>query len=351
MKYRFLGNSGLQVSEICFGVMTFTGKNGWTHLGNTEQDEANRLTDIALDNGVNFFDTADMYSEGVSEEMLGKALEGKRHKAVVTTKCGFMLEDGINNDGHSRRKLFSACEASLKRLKTDYIDLYLIHSFDFTTPFEEFLSALNDLVKQGKVRYIGASNFFAWQLMKANAICEKYGWEKFINLQAYYSLLGRDIEYETIPFCADQGVGITIWSPLHGGILSGKYRDRSKWPEGTRLKAPGHHLPYNVEQGDKVVEVVADIAEKNIITMSQVSLQYVLNKPAVSSVVIGARNEQQLIENINTYQVQLSKEDIKRLDEVSTPPRIYPYWYFDIFRKDRMERYFSDLYSKKNYGI
>jgi aryl-alcohol dehydrogenase-like predicted oxidoreductase len=348
---RFLGFSGLQVSEICFGVMTFTGQIGWTHLGNTHQEEANRLVDIALDMGVNFFDTADIYSEGISEEMLGKALHGKRNRAVVTTKGGFKMKDGINGDGHSRLRLFEACEASLKRLDTDYIDLYLIHSYDFTTPFEEFLSALNDLVREGKVRYIGVSNFFAWQMMKAHAICEKNGWNKIINLQAYYSLLGRDLEYELMPFCAENGVGITIWSPLHGGILSGKYRNMDKWPEGTRLKAPGHHLPYNTKKGEKILDTLAEIAISKNITMSQLALKYLLYKPAVSSVVIGARDEGQLKENIKASEVTITPDEMQLLDEVSSPGRLYPYWYFDIFRKDRMDKYFKDLYSGNNKGI
>lgn len=351
MKYRFMGNSGLQVSEICFGVMTFTGKDGWTHLGTTGQEEACRLVDIALDNGVNFFDTADMYSAGTSETLLGKALNGKRDKAVITTKCGFAISEGANTDGHSRLKLMNACEASLKRLGTDYIDIYMIHSYDFTTPFEEFLSALNDLILQGKVRYLGASNFFAWQLMKAHCICEKNGWQKFINLQAYYSLLGRDIEYETVPFCADQGVGITIWSPLHGGILTGKYRDKDKWPEGTRLKAPGHHLPYDTIRGEKIIDQLAEISAKHNAPMGNAALRWLLNKPGVTSVIIGARDEKQLIENIESYTFQFTEEEMKLLDEVSAPPRMYPYWYFDIFRKERMERYFKELYSKNFSGI
>jgi aryl-alcohol dehydrogenase-like predicted oxidoreductase len=224
MRYRFLGNSGLEVSEICFGVMTFTGKKGWTHLGESSQKEANYLTALALDKGVNFFDTADIYSAGISEEMLGKALSGKRREAVITTKCGFEMYPGPNGNGLSRRRVIEACEDSLKRLKTDYIDVYMIHSFDFIVPLEETMSAMDHLVKQGKVRYIGCSNFPAWQLIKAMYLSEKNGWEKFINIQSYYSLLGRDIESELVPACVDQGIGITVWSPLHGGILTGKYR-------------------------------------------------------------------------------------------------------------------------------
>lgn len=347
MNYRYLGKSGLQVSEICFGVMTFTGKNGWTHLATVEQDEATRLTDTAIDKGVNFFDTADVYSNGVSEEMLGVALKGKRSAAVIATKCGFKMADDPNGNGHSRKRIFDACEASLKRLQTDYIDLYQIHSYDFTTPFEEFLSAMNDLVKQGKVRYIGASNFFAWQLMKLSALSEKYGWEKFISLQAFYSLLGRDIEYEQVPFCVEEGLGIIIWSPLHGGILTGKYKDENKWPEGTRIKDPTQVLPYDREKSRLILNEVEKIACAHKVSMGRISLSYLLHKPGVTSVIIGARNEEQLLDNISASDIHLSSEEMKILDKVSEPARIYPYWYFDIFRKERMEDYFDKIYNRK----
>jgi aryl-alcohol dehydrogenase-like predicted oxidoreductase len=347
MNYRYLGNSGLKISEICFGVMTFTGENGWTHLGTIEQDEATRLTDIAIEKGVNFFDTADVYSNGVSEEMLGVALKGKRPAAVIATKCGFKMTEGPNNDGHSRKRLFEACEASLKRLHTDYIDLFQIHSYDFTTTFEEFLSALNDLVKQGKVRYIGASNFFAWQLMKASAISEKSGWEKFISLQAFYTLLGRDIEYELVPLCVEEGLGIIIWSPLHGGILTGKYKDESKWPQGTRIKDPSQVLPYDREKCRLILNEVENIANARNTSMGRISLSYLLHKPGVKSVIIGARNESQLLDNIGASEIQLSAEEMNTLDQVSVPARIYPYWYFDIFRKERMENYFENLYKRR----
>ncbi|OGU74246.1 MAG: aldo/keto reductase [Ignavibacteria bacterium RBG_16_34_14] len=348
MKYSFLGKSGLQVSEICFGVMTFTSKKGWTHLGNQEQKDANRLTSIAIENGINFFDTADVYSLGISEIMLGKALGSKRKNVVIATKGEGKMWDGPNGEGHSRQHLIRACDESLKRLKTDYIDLYQVHSFDFMTPLEETMSVLDTLVKSGKVRYIGISNFFAWQIMKLQAIAEKNNWERITSLQAYYSLVGRDLEYEQIPPCIDQGIGIIVWSPLHGGILSGKYRKGKKWPKGTRLVKPGHHLPYNVNRGEEILTVMEKISKERKVSMSQVALNYTLRKPGITSVIIGARNEKQLLDNIAVSDWELNEEEIKQLDEVSSPARIYPYWYFDIFKKEKMENYFRNLYKKGN---
>lgn len=343
MRYRFLGNSGLQVSEICFGVMTFNSKKGWTHLGIQEQKDADRLTAIAIENEVNFFDTADVYSGGISEIMLGKALGKKRKDVVIATKGEGRMGSGPNDEGHSQQHLIKACNDSLKRLNTDYIDLYQVHSFDFMTPLEEMMSALNQLVKDGKVRYIGISNFFAWQIMKIMSISEKQNFQKIISLQAYYSLVGRDLEYETIPVCLDQKIGIIVWSPLHGGILSGKYRKGKKWPSGTRIKGEGQHLPYDVERGEKILSVMEKISRKRNIAMSQIALNYALQKPGITSVIVGARDEKQLLENIRTSEWKLSNDEMKKLNDVSEPPRIYPHWYFDIFKKERMERYFSIL--------
>lgn len=343
MRYRFLGNSGLQVSEICFGVMTFNSKKGWTHLGILEQKDANRLTAAAIDNGVNFFDTADVYSGGISETMLGKALGKRRRDVVIATKGEGRMGNGPNDEGHSRQHLIKACNDSLKRLNTDYIDLYQVHSFDFMTPLEEMLEALDQLVRDGKVRYIGISNFFAWQIMKLMAISERQNLQKIISLQAYYSLVGRDLEYETIPVCLDQKIGIIVWSPLHGGILSGKYRKGKKWPKGTRLKGEGEHFPYDIEKGELILSEMESISKQRNIAMSQIALNYALQKPGITSVIIGARNEKQLIENIKTTEWKLTEDEMKRLDKVSEPPRIYPHWYFDVFKKKRMERYFSIL--------
>lgn len=343
MRYRFLGNSGLQVSEICFGVMTFNSKKGWTHLGIQEQKDADRLTAVAIENGVNFFDTADVYSGGISETMLGKALGKRRREVVIATKGEGRMGNGSNDEGHSRQHLIKACNDSLKRLNTDYIDLYQVHSFDFMTPLEEMLEALDQLVRDGKVRYIGISNFFAWQIMKLMAISERQNLQKIISLQAYYSLVGRDLEYETVPVCLDQKIGIIVWSPLHGGILSGKYRKGKKWPKGTRLKGEGQHFPYDIEKCEQILSVMESISEEQNVAMSQIAFNYALQKPGITSVIIGARNEKQLIENIKTTEWKLTEDEMKRLDNVSEPPRIYPHWYFDVFKKKRMERYFSIL--------
>jgi aryl-alcohol dehydrogenase-like predicted oxidoreductase len=343
MRYRFLGNSGLQVSEICFGVMTFNSQKGWTHLGVQEQKDANRLTSVAIEQGVNFFDTADVYSNGISESMLGKALGSKRKDVVIATKGEGRMGNGPNDEGHSRQHLIKACEDSLKRLNTDYIDLYQVHSFDFITPLEEMMLALDQLVKDGKVRYIGISNFFAWQIMKLMSISEIQNLNKIISLQAYYSLVGRDLEYEIIPVCLDQKIGIIVWSPLHGGILTGKYRKGKKWPRGSRIKGEGQHFAYDIKKGEEILSLMENISSERNTTMSQVALNYSLQKPGITSVIIGARNEKQLIENIKAADWKLTLNEMKKLDEISEPPRIYPHWYFDVFKKSRMERYFSIL--------
>ncbi len=319
--------------------MSFTGtKGGWNHIARTNQEQANKLCRFALDSGVNFFDTADIYSNGRSEEMLGIALHRRRHEAVIATKCGFRMEDGPHGDGLSRKRVLEACDASLRRLRTEYIDLYQMHSFDFLTPLEESLSAFDILVKQGKVRYIGISNFYAWQLMKALGICEKYRYEKFISLQAYYSLLGRDLETELVPACLDSGLGILPWSPLHGGVLSAKYHQSKKWPVGTRITKPGETLPYNDERGRDILDLVVKIARKREKTPAQIAINYLLRKPGIASVVIGARDQTQLAENLAASDWQLSPEEVSELDKVSAPPRLYPQWYFDYFRKDQLER-------------
>ena len=338
----------MKVSEICFGVMTFTGDKGWTHLGIQTQKDANNLTSLAIDHGVNFFDTADVYSAGVSEIMLGKALGSKRKNVIIATKGEGRMWDGPNGEGHSKVHLIRACEGSLKRLNTEYIDLYQIHSFDFITPLEEMMEVLDTLVKDGKVRFTGVSNFFAWQIMKLQSIAEKNNLKKITSLQAYYSIIGRDLEYEQVPVCLDQGIGIIVWSPLHGGILSGKYRNKKQWPNGTRLKAPEDHLPYNVEKGDLILSELEKIAARRKVSVSQVALNYTLSKPGIKSVIVGARNKEQLLDNILTAGWDLTCEEMNVLDQVSKPDKIYPYWYFDIFKKEEMERYFSKLYGREN---
>jgi aryl-alcohol dehydrogenase-like predicted oxidoreductase len=246
------------------------------------------------------------------------------------------MHEGPNGDGLSKVRIIEACEESLKRLNTDYIDLYQMHSYDFATPLEESLNTFNQLIEQGKVRYIGCSNFTGWQLMKAMALMDKNMWEKFISLQAYYSLVGRDLELELVPVCLDQGVGILPWSPLHGGILTGKYRKGKEWPQGTRMSGPEDRLPYDAEKGEKILDLLEAISHKKERTIAQVALNYLLCKPGVDSVVIGARDDKQLAENIEVSGWKLSEKEVKQLDDISSPPKLYPHWYFDIFRKDRM---------------
>jgi aryl-alcohol dehydrogenase-like predicted oxidoreductase len=337
MRYRHLGKSGLEVSEIGFGVMTFGGGGRWQKVGDLDQKQADELISLALDNGINFFDTADVYSSGLSETMLGKALGTRRRDAIIATKCGLPMAEEPNSDGLSRKRIIECCEASLKRLGTDYIDLYQIHSFDFLTPLEETLSTFNMLLQQGKVLYIGCSNFTGWQLMKAMAICEKNGWERFVSLQAYYSLVGRELELELVPACLDQGIGILPWSPLHGGFLSGKY-SRDHWPENTRISSSEDLLPMNWDQGFSIVDELKEIARDRNVSIAQVALNYLLRKPGVTSIVIGARTKKQLMDNMRSSDWELSKEEVKRSDKLSEPVKIYPHWYFEIFRKGQLNK-------------
>lgn len=338
MKTRFLGQSGLQVSELCFGAMMFVGNKGWRHLSDLGQKEADVIVGTALDAGINFFDTADNYSEGESERILARALGSRRKEAVVGTKGGFRTGPGPNDTGCSRQHLLEACDASLKRLNTDYIDLYQIHSYDFVTPLEETLEALDTLVRQGKIRYVGCSNFTGWQLMKAMALARELGLHRFVALQALYSLVARDLELELVPVCLDQGLGILPWGPLAGGFLTGKYRRDSPWPAGTRIKSPGDHFPFDVEKGYLIVEELERIARAHNGSIAQAALNYLLGKPGVTSVIFGARTVEQLHENIRTTEWSLSVEEMERLDALSAPAKTYPHWYFDIYRRDRLHR-------------
>jgi len=327
MKMRFLGKTVVKVSELCFGTMTFGGRSFFKHVGQLGQKEATTLVDMSLEAGINFFDTADVYSQGLSEEMLGKAL-GKRRKGIIlATKVRGKMGPGPNDVGLSRHHIIEACNASLKRLGTDYIDLYQVHNFDPDTPQEETMRALDDLVRQGKVRYIGCSNYSGWQLMKAMAISDKRGWERFVTLQALYSLLARDLENEMVPLCLDQGMGILVWSPLSGGFLSGKYRRGKPKPKGTRLTAPQpRFLQLDEEKGFDIVEELDRIAKVHNATVAQAALNYLLAKEGVSSVIIGARTPEQLADNLKTTDWEMSVEEVSRLDEMSQPVPVYPYW-------------------------
>ncbi|UCB52818.1 MAG: aldo/keto reductase [Candidatus Zixiibacteriota bacterium] len=336
MNMRFLGNTGIKVSELCFGTMTFGGRGTWKTVGELEQKEADTLVGMALDAGINFFDTADIYSEGQSEEMLGKALGSKRKDVIVATKVRGRTGPTPNEIGLSRHHILEGCHASLKRLGTDYIDLYQLHSFDDRTPLDETLRTLDDLVRDGKVRYIGCSNFAGWQLMKALAISELYGLERFVTLQAYYCLVARELENELVPLCLDQGLGILPWSPLAGGFLSGKFRRGQPRPEGTRLSDPNaRFLQFDEEKGFDIVDELERIGEAHNGTVAQAALNYLLRKPGVCSVIIGARTPEQLADNLKTVNWVMTQEEVARLDELSKPPRLYPYWMLEMARQNR----------------
>ena len=336
MKMRFLGNSGVKVSELCFGAMTFGGKGRWKNIGEVEQKDADELIRMALDGGINFFDTADVYSEGLSEIILGKALGNNRKNIILATKVRGRTGQGPNDVGLSRHHIIESCNASLKRLGTDYIDLYQMHSFDPYTPQEETLRALDDLVRSGKVRYIGASNHTGWQLMKALAISDKQNLEKFVTLQAYYSLIARDLENELVPLCLDQNLGILPWSPLGGGFLTGKYKREKERPENARRSDPENQfLQFDEDKGFDIVDELETVAKNHNATITQAALNYLLRKPAVSSVIIGARNKEQLADNLKTSDWQMTPEEVAKLDEISILPRVYPYWMLKILTQDR----------------
>ncbi len=328
MEYRQLGHTGLRVSALALGTMTFGGRGKFAYVGETEVDDARRIVERALDSGVNLIDTADIYSEGRSEEIVGQAIKGRRDEIVLATKARFEMGSGKNDGGLSRRYLISVCEASLRRLGTDYIDLYQVHERDGVTPMEETLDTLDTLVHQGKVRYIGCSNHSAWQLMKALGISERLGLQRYVTQQIYYSLLDRDAEYELIPLSIDEDFGVLVWSPLAGGLLSGKYRRGVDPPAGSRQTTPWGEPPvYDRERMYRIVDVLVDVAETRGASPAQTALAYMVGRPAVTSVIIGARNEGQLVENLGCVDAPLSDAERTRLDEVSALPLIYPYWH------------------------
>ena len=322
MKYRPLANTGVFVSELCLGAMTFGSQ--WEMIGALDQKEADELVHRSLDEGINFFDTADVYSSGESEEILGRSLKGKRHDVVIATKVRGRMGPGANQVGLSRLHIMQAAEASLKRLGTDYIDLYQIHRSDPETDIEETLIALTDLVRAGKVRYIGCSNMEAWELMQALGISEQRGLEAFRCTQSYYSLAGRELEQQTIPLIQDQGLGLLVWSPLAGGFLSGKFT-REDSPEGTR-RATFDFPPIDKDQGYDIVDVMRPIAETREVSVAQVALAWLLHKEPVTSVIIGAKQLDQLEDNLGSVDVTLTDDEVARLDEVSKIPLGYPAW-------------------------
>ena len=327
MEQRFLGGSGLSVSSLSLGTMTFGGKGRHAAMGAVGVEEASRLIDIAVEHGVTLIDTADIYSEGLSEEVLGAALKGRRHSVQVATKAFSRMGPGPNDMGLSRGHLMEACEASLRRLGTDYIDLYQAHSVDTITPMEETLGAFDALVRQGKVRYIGNSNFSAWHVAKACAISARHGLARYISQQIHYSLLVRDAECELIPMGLDQGVGVMAWSPLMFGLLSGKINRAAPQPTEGRLAALGAPITVDWERLYRIVDVMQAIASERGVTPAQVAINWVRGKPGVDTVILGARNEAQLRDNLAAAAWALRAEEMDRLDEVSAVPEPYPYWH------------------------
>ena len=337
MQYRQLGSSGLRVSAMTLGTMGWGGKGWATPVGEIGVDGAREQIAIAREAGVNLIDTADVYSGGLAEEILGEAIGGDRDDVLIATKARMPMGEGPNDAGLSRHHLLRAAEASLRRLKTDYIDIYQVHEWDGQTPLEETLRALEDLVRSGKVRYIGASNYAAWHLMKALGISERRGWDRFVSQQIYYSLQNRDAETELVPLSIDQGVGILVWSPLAGGLLSGKYRRGVEAPAGSRHLSEWDEPPVNDE--DKLydtIEAAVAIGEEHKVSAAQVALAWLLAKPAVTSVIVGARTTEQLRDNLAAADLQLGPEELARLDDVSGEPLRYPHWHQAKTSSDRL---------------
>jgi aryl-alcohol dehydrogenase-like predicted oxidoreductase len=328
MEYRRLGASGLRVSTFTLGTMGWGGTGFATVVGQLGVPEARRQIDIAREAGVNLIDTADVYSTGLSEEILGEAIGGDRDDVLIATKVRMPMGDGPNDAGLSRHHVMRAAEASLRRLRTDHIDLYQVHEWDGHTPLEETLRALEDLVRSGKVRYVGVSNYAAWQLMKALGIAERRGWDRFVSQQIYYSLQNRDAESELVPLTVDQGLGILVWSPLAGGLLSGKYRRGVEAPAGSRHLTEWNEPPVNdQEKLYGTIETLVSIGEAHGVSAARVSLAWLLAKPGVTSLIVGARTDDQLRDNLAAADLELTAEEIERLDAVSGEPLRYPFWH------------------------
>jgi aryl-alcohol dehydrogenase-like predicted oxidoreductase len=334
MEQRRFGNSGLSVSVLSLGTMTIGGRDRFAKMGNLGLEDTRRMLDICREVGVTTLDTADVYSFGGAEEILGEALQGQRHDFVVVSKAFMRLGTGVHDVGLSRQHLIAACEASLRRLKTDYLDLYICHEPDMLVAVEETMRAFDDLVRQGKVRYVGCSNHSGWHVMKALAASDRFGLTRYICQQVNYSLIARDVEHEIVPLGLDQGVGLMAWSPLHAGLLSGKFRPDVR-PAVSRLNeldAPG---TIDFARVYRIVEVLTDIGKARGVTPAQVALNWVMCKPGVDTVIIGARDETQLRDNLAAATWRLTAEEVKRLDDVSALPEPYPYWHQHKFGIER----------------
>ena len=337
MEYRLLGHSGLKVSVLSLGTMTFGGQGKFAKTGQTDVEAAQSQIGLCLDAGINLFDTADVYSGGESEVILGKALGGKRNDVLIASKARFPMGDGPNDRGSSRHHILRACEASLKRLNTDYLDLYQLHQWDGQTPLEETLRALDDLVSSGKVRYVGVSNFSAWHVMKTLGVAQASHYIRPVSQQIHYTLQAREAEYELLPAAQDQGLGTLVWSPLAGGLLSGKYRRNQAAPEGTRHLADWGEPPVRDENAlYDVVDVLVDIAEARGVSAAQIALAWLIARPQVTSVIVGARNDTQLQDNLKAADITLTTEEIEKLNAVSQLPLLYPYWHQAQTASDRL---------------
>ncbi len=337
MEYRQLGGSGLRVSALTLGTMTFGGRGQFQAVGQTDLEGARRQIDMALDAGVNLIDTADMYSDGAAEAILGRALNGRRDQVLLGSKVRFPMGPGPNDAGLSRHHLIEACEASLQRLGTDHIDLYQLHEWDGQTPLEETLTALDDLIRSGKVRYVGSSNFAGWQVMKALAIADAKGLPRFVSQQVYLSLQERSAEYEIVPSALDQRLGLLIWSPLAGGLLSGKYRRGEPAPPGSRRASEWDEPPvYDEDALFDTIDVLVGIAHEHQVSPARVALSWLLTRPGVTTVIVGARTDEQLADNLAAAELELSPDEVSRLEAVSRPRLIYPYWHQRDNAADRL---------------
>jgi aryl-alcohol dehydrogenase-like predicted oxidoreductase len=335
MEYRLLGSSGLEVSVLSFGTMTLGGEGRFAAMGSVQGEEARRQIEICIEAGVNLFDTADIYSSGKSEEVLGQALGARRKDIVLATKVFVRLEPGANRAGLSRRHILEACEASLRRLGTDYIDLYQAHNFDSLTPLDETLRAFEDLIRAGKIRYAGCSNYSGWQLLKALSISDRLGIPRYISQQINYSLLARDAEHELVPAGIDQRTGIMVWSPLQFGLLSGKFRRGQAKPSESRLNSLDAPGAVDEERLYRIVDALAEIAARREVSISQAALNWVMRKPGVDTVIVGARNEPQLRDNLAAANWTLTDAEVERLDDAGALPLPYPYWHQRKFAGDR----------------
>ncbi|TWI96340.1 aryl-alcohol dehydrogenase-like predicted oxidoreductase [Mucilaginibacter frigoritolerans] len=337
MKYNFLGNTGLVVSELCFGTMTFGGKGYWEAIGKIQQKEVNDLMKVVVDSGINFIDTANVYSFGESEKLLGqsiKDLELNRNELVIATKVRGRMGEGVNDTGLSRYHIFQSVDASLKRLQLDHIDILYVHGVDPKTSVEETVRALNDIVLTGKVRYIAICNWPAWMVMKAIGIAEKHGWNKFVGLQYFYSLAGRDIEREILPLAADQNIAVMPWSPLAGGFLSGKFK-RDLENTGNSRRDTFDFPPINKERAYDIIDVITEIGKQHNVSVAEVALAWVRQQKGVTSTIIGAKNVDQLNANIKSIEITISSDDLTKIDEVSSLPREYPAWMVERQSADR----------------